>query len=222
MKKSILFLALLVTSFGYSQENDDSTSKKTIADLYIGIGAQVHDDYNLNNKLRMSNVAELKTVSPEFTVGLNVFGEKYSGDVEFGFLYSKNSEGNTKNQVMGFSTRLRVHYNLVNQDKFAFTSGLNISSTSSEIDIYSRNNVIDFNDLNPANNGGHINLRNQTFYTGPSIAFYFFKDKKTKLRINAGYELAFTNGKWKSDFASTENRVKENGNNRFVFGISLL
>ena len=219
MKKTLFFLAML--TFGIiSAQEETKENKKVAVDFYIGIGLQAHDEYNLNKRLMNANVAEIETVMPELSFGLNFFGEKYSGDAEFGFLFSKNSFENTKNQYVGFTSRVRVHYNLVNKEKVAFTTGLSLSSTSSDLSIYSRNNVIDFNDLNPANNGGQIRIRNQVFYAGPSVSVYLFKNKK--VRLNAGYEFAFTNGRWKSDYASTQNRVKENGNNRFVFGISLL
>jgi len=165
---------------------------------------------------------ELNETMPELQVGMNVFGEKFSGDAEFGFLFSKNDKGNSENQNIGFTSRLRVHYNFINNEKVAFTGGLNISATASEVDIYNKNNVIDLNDLEPLNNTGHVSLRNQVFSAGPSVSLYLFKNSSTKIRANLGYEFAFTNGKWKSDFASVENTVKENGNNRFVFGISFL
>lgn len=223
MKKSILVVALLATWFGFSQENnDEAVNEKVKVDYYFGFGGQVHDDYKLNSKLKLANVAELKTFSPEFLIGLNIFGNKFSGDGEFGFLYSKNDKDNTENKTVGFTSRIRVHYNLINKEKVALTTGLNVSTTATEVDIFSRNNTIDFNDLNPENNGGHINVRNQVFYAGPSVSLYLFKHKKSQVRVNVGYEFAFTNGKWKSDFAGIQNTVKENGNNRFVFGVTLL
>ena len=104
----------------------------------------------------------------------------------------------------------------------AFTGGLNISSTASQVDVYNKNNVVDLNDLEVLNNSSHVSLKNQVFFVGPSVSLYLFKGQKTKIRVNLGYEFAFTNGKWKSDFATVENTVNEKGNNKFVFGILLL
>lgn len=214
----------MISSFVSFSQTDDEKEKceKVDVDMYIGIGAQVQSKFDLNEKLKSANLPELKKFMPELQLGMNVFGEKFSGDAEFGFLFSKDDKGDSKIQDMAFSARLRAHYNIINKEKVAFTGGITLASTSSEVDIFSKSNVIDFNDLDPANNGGHISIRNEMFYAGPSVAVYLFKNKSTKLRLNLGYELAFTNGKWKSDFASVNNTVKEIGNNRFVFGVSIL
>jgi hypothetical protein len=222
MKKIIVFLFLASSCLISAQSSEEEASEKVSVDFYFGIGAQIQSKYNLNNKLKAANLPELKQSMPELQVGMNIFGNKLSGDAEFGFLFSRNDKGDSENQNMAFTSRLRLHYNFINQEKVAFTGGLNISSTVSEVDIYNKNNSIDLNDLEPLNNSGHVSLKNQVFFVGPSVSLYLFKNKSTKIRANFGYELAFTNGKWKSDFASVENTVKENGNNRFVFGISFL
>lgn len=220
--KKIIFVLLLTYGFQSFAQSDNDSNEKVDVDFYFGIGAQVQSKYDLNDKLKAANLPELNQTMPELQVGMNVFGEKLSGDAEFGFLFSKNDKGNSENQNIGFTSRLRVHYNFINAEKVAFTGGLNFAATGSEIDIYNKNNVIDLNDLEPLNNSGHVSLRNQVFFVGPSVSLYLFKNKSTKIRANLGYEFAFTNGKYKSDFASVENTVKENGNNRFVFGISFL
>ena len=222
MKKAIVFLFLVSSSLIVAQSSEDTQGKKVDIDFYFGIGAQVQSKYDLNDRLKAANLPELKQTMPELQVGMNVFGNKISGDAEFGFFLSKNDKGDSENQNIGVTSRLRVHYNFINKEKMAFTGGLNVSSTASEVDIYNKNNVIDLNDLEPLNNSGHVSLKNQVFFVGPSVSLYLFKNKSTKIRANLGYEFAFTNGKWKSDFASVENTVKENGNNRFVFGISFL
>lgn len=149
---------------------------------------------------------------------MNVFGEKISGDMEFGLLYSRKSSNDNKTHLLGGDIRLRVHYNLVATEKMAFTTGLSFSAVTNTVDIYNDNNVIDLNNLDPMSNVGHISLRNQVFYAGPSVSFYALRHKKINLRLNVGYEFAFTNGKWKSDFAEVRNTVKEVGNNRLVVG----
>ena len=223
MKKIILLVALSSVFLSYSQEDENKQEKKhqVTGEVYFGFGLQLHDAFTLNKKLQASNVAELNSTRPEFQVGINIFGKKYSGDMEFGFSQQEADNATTKNKDMSFTGRLRVHYNLVNQEKFAFTSGLSLAATSTEVDLYARNNSIDFNNLNPNGTGGLITLRNQMFYIGPSASVYLFRDKGYKLRINVGYEFAFTNGKWKSDYASINNTVKENGNNRLYIGLVL-
>jgi hypothetical protein len=220
MKKLItaLFLALSFASF--SQTTDENKTKVE-SDFFIGISVQSQSSFAINDKFSAAGLPELKTLAPEFTLGWNVFAEKYSGDIEFGFAYSKNDNAVAENRFMGFNTRLRAHYNFVNKEKVAFTGGLTFAVSSNELDVYNKNKTVDLNNLGTLD-GNLIRLKNQMFYIGPSASVYLFKNKSSKIRLNLGYEFAFTNGKWKSDFAAVNNTVKENGNNRFVFGISLL
>ncbi|MFC4738683.1 hypothetical protein ACFO3U_01615 [Flavobacterium ponti] len=222
MKKILILLFLVASNLINAQSSEEEANKKVDVDFYFGVGAQFQSKFNLNDKLKAANLPELNETMPELQIGMNIFGNKISGDAEFGFLFSKNKKGDSENQNLGFTSRLRVHYNFVNSEKIAFTGGLNLAATGYQIDIYNKNNVIDLNDLEPLNNSGHVSLRNQVFFVGPSVSLYLFNNKSTKIRANLGYEFAFTNGKYKSDFASVENTVKENGNNRFVFGISFL
>ena len=123
---------------------------------------------------------------------------------------------------MGFTSRLRFHYNIVNKEKFAFTGGLNLAYGGNQVTFNSKNRTIDLNDLQPNNNSGEYTLRNNMLFAGPSVAFYYNIGKKMRLRLNVGYEFALTNGRWKSDYANIANTVNENGNNRFLFNLSLL
>uniref|UniRef100_UPI004049DF76 hypothetical protein n=1 Tax=Flavobacterium sp. TaxID=239 RepID=UPI004049DF76 len=219
MEKIILLVSLVSTSFIFAQQDADK-SKETV-DFYIGLGLNSQNQFKLNSKLNSADLPELKETMPEFHLGMNVFGEKYSGDVEFGFLYAEADKANVENKYMSFSVRLKAHYNLINKEKTAFTGGLSFAITNAEADIFAKNNTIDLNNFSPSNIS-HVSLKNQMFYVGPSVALYVLKHKSSKIRINLGYEFAFTNGKWKSDFTSVQNTIKENGTNRLVFGISLL
>jgi hypothetical protein len=51
---------------------------------------------------------------------------------------------------------------------------------------------------------------------------YLFKKSSLQMRVNLGYEFALTRGRYRSEFGSILNNVNESGNNRFVFGITLL
>lgn len=223
MKKIVLPILLFVSTLTSAQETDsDKKSEKLKAFFTYGLNAQIHDDYTINSKLNQAGLPELKTTTPELFLGMTFFGKKYSGDLDFGFLNSKNERGNNENKYIGFTSRLRVHYNIINKEKIAFTSGINISNTNAELNIYSKNNGIDLNDLTPDTNTGHVSLRNNLYYVGPSASVYFFKNKTTQLRLNLGYEFSFTNGNWKSDYGNVLNTVSEKGNNRFVFGLTIL
>ena len=177
MKNVYLFVVMILTVVTYSQEkvNDTVKKKEKKFSIYYGGSVSFNDDFNLNKKLRNSNLPELKTSIPDFVFGLNYFWKKYSGDAEFGFLYSKSDKGANEIKQMGFNSRIRVHYNLVDRKKFAFTTGLSVAYTGNENDIYNKNNTIDLNDLEPNNNSGHVNFTNAMLYFGPSTSFYFFR-----------------------------------------------
>ena len=227
MKKLLLVLALSVSLAGISQTETETETKTTtknesdsFRNFYIGIGGTVQSKYNLNEKLSSAGLPTLNLTVAEFTFGWNSFQEKFSGDYEFGFFGGRNDAGNEGNRLMGFNLRLRQHYNIVNKKKVAFTGGLNFVYTTNQVDVFSPNATIDMNDLGASNNV--LTIRNAMFYVGPSVALYVFRDMKFPLRLNLGYELALTRGRWKSDFSSINNTIGENGNNRFVFGITLL
>ncbi len=227
MKKVLLSVLMLSSVIALAQEETkvvDSvkTSKSYKLETYIGFTGNVNDGMNLNKKLKNANLPELNSFVPEVHFGLNLFMEKYSGDIEFGFLFAKPNEGNNEMKYRGFNTRLRVHYNVVNQEKFAFTTGLGLAFLGNQYDIYSKDNTIDLNDLEPNNNSGHVSFTNQMLYFGPSASVYLFKKSSMQIRVNVGYEFALTRGRYRSEFGSILNNVGESGNNRFVFGITLL
>jgi len=224
MKNVYLFVVIMLTAVTYSQEKviDSIQKKEKKFSMYYGGNVSFNDDFNLNKKLRNSNLPELKTSIPDFVFGLNYFGKKYSGDAEFGFLYSKSDKGANQTKQMGFNSRIRVHYNLVDREKFAFTTGLSVAYTGNEYDIFNKNNTIDLNDLEPNNNSGHVNFTNAMLYFGPSTSFYFFRKSDWNVRLNLGYEFALTRGRYDSEFGSVINNIGESGNNRFVFGITLM
>jgi hypothetical protein len=223
MRNLKVLIALFFVSLSFAQEKEGTTTtEKPKFYFTYGLNAQVQDELSIDKKLKAAGLPEVNSFTPEFFIGMTLFGKKYSGDIDFGFLNSKNEAGNNENRYIGFTTRLRVHYNLINKEKVAFTTGLNLSNTTGELVIFTKNNLIDLNDLTPANNVGNLSLRNNLFFVGPSASLYLFNNKSTKLRVNVGYEFAFTNGKWKSDYADVNNTVKEQGNNRLVFGITLL
>jgi len=222
MKKLLLVLMLSVGLAGIAQTETETTAKNESAidrNFYFGIGGTVQSKYNLDEKLSNANLPTLNTAALELVLGWNVFGEKFSGDYEIGFFGSQNDTGNNKNRIMGANFRLRTHYNFVNKEKVAFTGGLNFAYTVNQVDVFSENATIDMNNLGTNN---VLTIRNEMVYAGPSVALYVFKDKKFPLRVNLGYELALTRGRWKSDFSGINNTIGESGNNRFVFGITLL
>lgn len=224
MKNKLFALLLLFSVSCFAQDKPvDTLVKKPIKfRTYFGFTGNVNDNLNLNTKLKNSNLVQLGDAIPEFNFGLNYYWKQYSGDMEFGFLYANPDKNNTEMKYRGFNSRIRLHYNLIDREKIAFTTGFSVSYLGSEYDIFSRNNTIDLNDLNPDNNSGHVSFTNEMLYFGPSASLYLFKKSHFQVRLNVGYELAITRGRYKSEFGSILNNINEAGNNRLLFGITIL
>jgi hypothetical protein len=223
MRKLLLVLAMSTSLLGIAQTETEPTvekEKEGRAEFYIGLGGMSQSKYNLNEKLSDADLPTLNLTVFEFMVGWNVFEEQYSGDFELGGFGGQNGSGNEKSRVIGFNMRLRPHYNIINKEKIAFTGGLNFAYTTNQVDVFSSNAIIDLNNLEMTKNV--LTIKNAMFYVGPSVGVYLFKNRTFATRVNLGYEFALTRGRWKSDFSAVNNTIGESGNNRFVFGITLL
>jgi hypothetical protein len=222
--KNILFIAtLFFAQFGLGQEEPitpiGNQEQLPTFNVYLGLGGVFYNDFEINSKIKASGMPEIKESMPELLVGLTTSSEKYWFDAELSFSYSNTDNNTTENQLASGSFRLRGHYNFAKLKKFYFSGGLNIAYSYNELNLFSKSNDINLDDLNPENNSGHVSLKNDIFYAGPSLAVNFRSKEKVSIRLNVGYEFAFTNGKWKSDYANVSNTVKENGQNRFMVGL---
>lgn len=223
MKKFTTILLIAFPILCLAQDvTKDSTKVKVETNFYIGVSFNTNQSLNLNKKLRNSNLPEMQDMVSELTTGLNFMSRKYSGDLEFGFSWSEKEKAENTLKYMGFNGRGRFHYNAIHKPKVTLAGGLSIAYQTNRYDIYSNDNSTDLNNLVPESNSGHVNLENRMFFAGPSTSLYLFKQSWFKLRLNMGYEFALTRGKYRSEYGSITNNIKENGNNRFVFGIAFL
>ena len=103
-----------------------------------------------------------------------------------------------------------------------FTAGANLAFTSSSLNVFANNNLIDLNNLANTINVNHLGLRNNMLYLGPSVSFTTFQKARFPIRLNVGYEFALTRGRWQSDFTSLDNTFGEFGKNRLIIFISIL
>ncbi|WP_264511437.1 hypothetical protein [Flavobacterium sp. N1719] len=222
MKKIVLILGMVLPNLMGAQVAKDSTKSKVETDFYIGVSFNANQSLNLNQKLRNGNLPEMRDVTPELTFGLNFLGEKYSGDLELGTSFLENKKGDNTLKYLGLNSRARFNYNLIHKPKVTLATGLSLAYQTNRYDLYSNNNSTDLNVLAPELNSGHVNLENRMFYVGPTATVYLFKKSSFKLRLNLGYDFALTRGKYRSEYGSITNNIRENGNNRFVFGIAFM
>lgn len=201
--------------------SEPTNAKEPKVGLYVGFGATFMGDYNINSRLQAAGVPQLTEVLPEFTAGINVTGDKWLMDVEATANYSDEKNATNRIRTAMAGAKLRGHYIPFKTESFFVSGGLDLSMVGTQVDIFRRGNVIDLNDLDPSFHSGHISLRNNMLYAGPSVAVGIFQNKSFPLRFNFGYDFGLTNGKWKSDFADVANTVEENGHGRFYARLTL-
>ena len=170
MRKTFFIAALLLAQFTFAQEQETvSTEEKKCVlpktDLYFGIGGVFYNDFTLNQKIQASGMPEIRESMPELLIGINALWEKYSFDAELSSNYSNRKNSTTENKLASGTLRLRGHYNFVNKSRILLSGGLNVAYTHNDLNLFSRDNDINLNDLNPENNSGHVSLKNDIFYS---------------------------------------------------------
>lgn len=227
MKKIVLIaLSIIgVQSSVIAQETETTTTTsssqstrtaKDRFDFYYGFGVNVLSDYKMNDKLKAAGMPQIANAAPEFTFGFSFIpsGQKFYHDIEGGIAYMDEKTGGNRIKTTVATVKMRLQYKLIEKEKMFFSAGLDIGYSQTGINLYSIGNTIDLNDLNPATHTGHISMRNGQLTLGPAVALGLFQDS-FPVRINAGYNIGVTKGKWKSDVASVANTINESGQGSF-------
>jgi hypothetical protein len=223
MKSIILAsILLLFAESSSAQKKETAKTQKVKTTFYVGFGVQSTSNFNINSKLAAAALPQIKRNVPEFTVGLNMVGPKYSSDIEASTAFSNEEVNNAKNAYVNSSARIRLQRNLVKKTNILFTAGANLAFTSSSLNVFANNNLIDLNNLTNSINVNHLGLRNNMLYLGPSVSFTTFQKARFPIRLNVGYEFALTRGRWQSDVATIDNTVGEFGKNRIIVSLNLM
>lgn len=226
--KKILFLALgcCLSQNTFAQETTTVTEKentsKVKVDFYLAAGVNFVGDYKINENLKEAGMPEIGNSAPEFTFGFNLSGQQWLADFEVSGSYWKKDNNPLRSTALGSTIKLRGHYVPYRTEKFFISAGADLSYASNDFNFYNRNAEIDLDDLDPTTQTGHIQLKNNILYVGPSIAIGFLQDKSTKLRLNIGYDIAAISGKWKSDYTDVNNSFRENGHDKFYIKLTIL
>lgn len=231
--KKVLFIAVALMGMQYSVSAQD-TETTTVATpqryddnnpgkgLYVSFGVAGNDGFKMNDRLKAQGLPELNSAAFETTVGWYIMMKKLSFDFEVvaSYMDDKTATSRVRNINTGFN--LRGHYNILTSDKFFVTGGADLGYAFNNFNINTRDRVIDLNDLEPANNPGHVNLYNDQFILGPSAAFGFLQNTDYKMRLNLGYNWAVMSGKWRSDYGNVQNTFRENGQGHFYAKLTLM
>lgn len=237
MKKIVLMaIAVLGTQFAIAQETETTTTTQTSSDqrplgkrerpfnFYFGFGVNVVGDYKINDKLKATGMPEIVNTLPEFTFGFNYDNgddSNFYHDLELSAGYMDKKTSTDRMQATIMYGRVRPQYKFVNTDSYFFSAGLDLTYSQAYINLYSRGNTIDLDDLNPGTHTGHIAMRSGQFALGPAVALGLFQKHVFPIRINAGYNIGLSKGKWKSDFANVANSVNESGLGSFYAKVSI-
>lgn len=225
MKKIVLIalsiLGVQSTVIAQETETTTTTSQKTHVykdrfNFYYGFGVNVLSDYKMNDKLKASGMPQIANAAPEFTFGFSFVPSdiRFYHDIEGGLAYMDEKTAGNRIKTTVATVKLRLQYKLIERQDLFFSAGLDIGYAQTGINLYSRGNTIDLNDLNPSTHTGHISMRNGQLTLGPSVALGLFQ-QSFPVRINAGYNIGVTKGKWKSDFADVANTINESGQGSF-------
>ncbi|RYD94003.1 MAG: hypothetical protein EOP54_18285 [Sphingobacteriales bacterium] len=215
MKKTLLVVvALLGMQLGALAQDTIATPDKGNFNLFLSAGASF-TDFKFNDKLKASGLPEINTVAPMIGIGFNATAKEFLVDFEWNTSYfsdKKTPAQQVRTLTTGFDFRL--HYLPWNTGNTFFSAGVDLSYYYTQNDIFTRGNVIDLNDLDPATHTGHISLYSNTFYAGPSVSLGLFQKSEWPVRITTGYGYGLLGGKWKSEVAAVNNSVRESGNSR--------
>lgn len=64
--KKIFSILLILSSLTIFSQVDENSSHNFDFDFYFGMGAQITNNYTLNDKLKLANLPELKKQCPSF------------------------------------------------------------------------------------------------------------------------------------------------------------
>ena len=227
MKKTLLLAAccLFAQTAVFAQETEVTTvsiSETTVKrenpfNFYVGFGAAFLGDFNINDKLAQSGMPQVASTAPEFTFGFNFSdpGENLYMDVEGVAAYLDKKDDLNRVRTVSGGAKIRVHYKLKSNEKWFLSVGGDLNFLTTQVNINSRDNIVDMNNLNPAAYTGNISLYNNQFGLGPSVAVAVCQDMLFPLRFNFGYDIGLTKGKWKSQYADVSNTIDESGHGRF-------
>lgn len=217
--KKITLLLLFISTITFAQEapkQEDTAGDDVKLEVYIGGGAIFNPDYNINSYLTAAGVKRISDVSPAFNFGWKTsFKNGFSFDIGAAALSSKNKRKDGSQLVQATAT-FKMQYDLIKRQEYAFSAGINFSYVGSDLSVYDAGTIIDAHDITPSHNSGYLRLRNSSYFLGPVVAFRLKDGVKTFLTLTAGYDFAVSNTRWKSDYASVANPVRENGNRFFV------
>lgn len=214
MKKTLFALAaFFAISLAYAQE------EKTTVRWHYSLGAVLNPNFNINDNLIASGVHRISDVSPAVSIGWSVITEnKLAIDVDFGVASTVYGMKNKGYNLVQIPANVTVHYIFMDKEKVALSVGLTGTYAFYDLNIFTDQDetVVDMNNLSPALNSGYIRMNNQSAYVGPSLAFTFLKHKMNPLKVTLGYDFCVTNSKWKSDYATLANPVKENAGRAYI------
>jgi hypothetical protein len=189
--------------------------------IFVSAGASF-TEFKFNDKLKSSGLPDIHSAAPMVGVGFNATGNGFLVDFEWNTSYYSDKKTLTQ-QVRTLTTGfdLRLHYLPWTNGNTFLSAGADLSYYYTTNDIFTRGNIIDLDNLDPAAHSGHISLNSNTFYVGPSVSLGLFQKSEWPVRISAGYGRGLFGSKWKSEVAAVANSFRETGNYRTYLKVIL-
>jgi hypothetical protein len=221
MKKTILLLFLVVSSFGKAQVISEEIENEHFK-LFVGVGSLFVDGYEINNYLSKNNIQTITPVQINATTGISFYNKDVDIDLGYEMFVSGKSNDITKNRTISNGVKLRAQYVFSIVKDLEIGTGFNISYSKRKLAIYYNNYDLDFNYLSPGINGNQFSLFIEKAYLGPSFSVKI-KDvgrNYQQTKITFSYEFPINNKPWESDFVNLENKIFESKNNQFIMNVT--
>lgn len=205
MKKMILFLIFIFPVTNVQAQD------RLSARLYLDVGMSFWESFSINENLEEKNLSTINSTIPEVGVGLKVKYRSFTGNVAGNLLNGWGKGSVNSYRLSGISAQLGIDYELVTHDSWGLKAGILFEYLPIALELYSENNRVDLNNLEPNSQSGFVKLYNIFSLIGPSITFgNLFSESGFPVDVNFSYQFNVNHGAWRSEYARVLNSKQEN------------
>lgn len=212
--KRFLIVPFLVT-FAFQSNAQDTVQDK----IYISVGASVWNHFAINNVLKQNGLRPIGLFTPMIGIGEILRHKNFSANVEMSSFFSGRKTDGIRYTLNGLSFNLNVQYKILKVANQSLYAGLNLDYMTSNLGLYSDNNVVNLQNLSQSVSTGLMQLYNSGFLLGPSLSTgNLFPHSDFSMSVALSYEFNIISGRWKSRYAQVIHSPKEDASR---FNISL-
>lgn len=214
--KRIFLVFLTILSITLSASAQDTAQAK----FYISVGAALWDHFSINDNVVKNGGNAFSLFSPELGIGVVVAHKNIQSNLGISGIFPKKKSGNLPYKFQYGNINLGIRYKVLKFSERIIYAGGNLNYMAASLDLYPKNNTIDFDNIDPSKQVGMVHLNNRNFLLGPSLATgNLFPKSKFSINVIVSYEFNIIHGKWKSKYVDVIHSPVEDAGK---FDISLL